>query len=128
MTTSMKTPLGKVRGLGSAKSGTEHFWRQRLTGVALVPLTIIFVLALIGLARADAATALARLRSPWLGLPLLLFVGAGAYHMRLGMQVIIEDYVTDETLKLAAVMANAFFCVLIGVLCAYALLKLNFGV
>src|SRR3954447_19595603 len=128
MKASMKTPLGKVRGLGSAKSGTEEFWRQRLTGVALVPLTVIFVLMLICLARAGQAEALAILHSPWVGVPMLLFVAAGAYHMYVGMQVIIEDYVIDETLKIAAVMANALVSVLIGVVCAYALLKLNFGV
>ena len=128
MKASMKTPLGTVRGLGSARSGTEHFWRQRLTGVAMVPLTLIFVLMLICLARAGQAEALAMLHSAWVGVPMLLFVAAGAYHMRLGMQVIIEDYVIDENLKIAAVMANAFFAILIGVLCAYALLKLNFGV
>ena len=128
MKASMKTPLGKVRGLGSARSGTEHFWRQRLTGVALVPLTILFVLTLILLARASQAKALAMLHSPWVGVPMLLFVCAGAYHMKLGMQVIIEDYVIDENAKIAAVMANAFFAILIGVLGVYALLKLNFGV
>ena len=124
----MKTPLGRVRGLGSARSGTEHFWRQRLTGVALVPLTIAFVLVVIYLARASQATAIATLSRPLVAILMYLFIIAGVIHMRLGMQAIIEDYVHDEKLKIAAVMANTFFALLIGACCLYALLKLNFGI
>ena len=124
----IKTPLGKVRSLGSAKSGTEHFWRQRVTGVAMVPLTIAFVLVVIYLAKASQATAIATLSLPLIAILMFFFVIAGIVHMRIGMQVIIEDYVHDEKLKMAAVMANTFFSLLIGAACTYALLKLNFGI
>jgi succinate dehydrogenase / fumarate reductase, membrane anchor subunit len=125
---SLKTPLGRVRGLGAAKSGTQHFWLQRLTGVAMVPLTIIFVFTVIYLARASQTTVIATLGSPLIAIFLYLFIIAGVIHMRAGMQVIIEDYVEKEELKIAAVMANTFFAIFIGAACLYALLKLNFGI
>jgi succinate dehydrogenase / fumarate reductase membrane anchor subunit len=128
MNSSLKTPLGRVRGLGSAKSGTQHFWLQRLTGVAMVPLTVAFVLTLIYLARASQATAIATLGSPLIAILFYLFVITGIIHMRAGMQVIIEDYVHDDALKIAAVMANTFFALLMGAACIFALLKLNFGI
>ena len=125
---SLKTPLGRVRGLGSAKSGTQHFWLQRLTGVAMVPLTIVFVFTVIYLARASQATAVATLGSPLIAILFYLFIIAGVVHMRAGMQVIIEDYVETEELKIAATMANTFFAIFIGAACLFALLKLNFGI
>ena len=128
MSNGMKTPLGRVRGLGSAKSGTEHFWRQRITGVAMVPLTIFFVLVVIYLAKASQATAIATLSRPLVAILMFLFVIAGIIHMRIGMQVIIEDYVHEEKLKIAAVMANTFFSLVVGAACTYAMLKLNFGI
>jgi succinate dehydrogenase / fumarate reductase, membrane anchor subunit len=128
MNSSLKTPLGRVRGLGSAKSGTQHFWLQRLTGVAMVPLTLAFVLTLIYLARASQATAIATLGSPLIAILFYLFIITGIIHMRAGMQVIIEDYVHDDALKIAAVMANTFFALLMGAACIFALLKLNFGI
>jgi succinate dehydrogenase / fumarate reductase membrane anchor subunit len=128
MNSSLKTPLGRVRGLGSAKSGTQHFWLQRLTGVAMVPLTLAFVLTVIYLARASQATAIATLGSPLIAILFYLFIITGIIHMRAGMQVIIEDYVHDDALKIAAVMANTFFALLMGAACIFALLKLNFGI
>jgi len=128
MSNGMKTPLGRVRGLGSARSGTEHFWRQRITGVAMVPLSIAFVLVVIYLAKASQATAIATLSRPLVAILMFLFVITGIIHMRLGMQAIIEDYVHEEKLKIAAVMANTFFCLVVGASCLYALLKLNFGI
>ena len=94
----------------------------------MVPLTVAFVLTVIYLARASQATAIATLSSPLIAILLFLFIIAGIVHMRIGMQVIIEDYVHDEALKIAAVMANTFFSLLVGAACIYALLKLNFGI
>jgi len=124
----MRTPLSRVRGLGSAKSGTEHFWRQRLTAVANIPLTIGFVLIVMALLGRNHAAVMQILGSPLITIIMLLFIASVTYHMRLGMQVIIEDYVHDEIWKLVLLMANTFFTIAIGVICAFALMKISFGV
>jgi succinate dehydrogenase / fumarate reductase membrane anchor subunit len=124
----MRTPLGRVRGLGSARSGTGHFWHVRLTSVAGIPLTIAFLAIMIGLMGSNHAGVVKILASPLVAVTMLLFVLNMVYHMWLGMQVIIEDYVHHEIRKLALLMANTFFCIAVGFACAFALLKLNFGV
>lgn len=126
--TQFRTPLGRVRALGSAKSGTGHFWHQRLTAVANVPLVIAFVLILVSLLGRSHAAVVQILGSPLVAIVMLLFIGSITYHMKLGMQVIIEDYVHDEKWKFAAVIANIFFAVAVGLAAAYAILKLSFGV
>ncbi len=124
---SMRTPLGRVRGLGSAKSGTGHFWLQRVTAVANLVLAIVFIGVVVALAGKPYAAALALLSNPLVAILMLLFVVSGAIHMRLGMQVVIEDYIHGEGLKILAVMANTFFTVAVGAACAFALLKISFG-
>ena len=124
---SIRTPLARVRYLGSAHSGTGHFWKQRVTSVALVPLTIAFVFIVISLLGRNHAAAAQILGSPFVAITVMLFVIASAYHMWLGMQVIIEDYVHSD-LKLTLIMCNTFFCFVIGLSCIYALIKLSFGV
>ncbi|ECD4520240.1 succinate dehydrogenase, hydrophobic membrane anchor protein, partial [Salmonella enterica subsp. enterica serovar Virchow] len=96
----MVTPLKRVRGLGSAHEGTMHFWRQRLTGIALVPLTLFFVGLIIALSGADYATTRSALANPFVALTIALMLIAGLVHMRLGMQSVIEDYVHGEGAKL----------------------------
>jgi len=126
--TEHRTPLARVRGLGSAKSGTEHFWHQRLTAVANVPLTIAFVLIVLALLGRNHAAAQQILGTPLVAIVILLFIGSITYHMRIGMQVIIEDYVHDETAKLVLIMLNTFFAVAVALASAYAIFKLSFGV
>ena len=124
----MSTPLARVRGLGSAKSGTRAFWRQRLTAVANVPLSIAFVLIVVGLLGRNHAAVVQILGSPLVAVIMLLFILSITTHMRIGMQVIIEDYVHDETAKLVLLMANTFFAVAVGLASAFAILMLSFKV
>lgn len=126
--TSMRTPLGRVRNLGAGHSGTTDFWRQRITSVALLLLTvpvIVIVVMLVGRNHAGAAQILG---SPVVAIILLLYIGTTAWHMRIGMQVVIEDYVHNEKLKLVSIMANNFFCAVIALTSAYAIFKLSSGV
>ena len=123
----MRTPLARVRGLGAARSGTDHFWRQRLTAVANIPLTIAAVVIIIMLLGRNQAAAAQILGSPLVAIIMLLFIASITMHMRIGMQVVIEDYVHDEIAKLALIMANAFFTIAIALTCAFGILKLAFG-
>jgi succinate dehydrogenase / fumarate reductase, membrane anchor subunit len=123
----MRTSLGMVRGLGSAKNGTEHFWAQRVTAVALVPLAVWFMASLVALSAADHAALVGFLKAPVPLITMLLFLATGFYHLRLGVQVVIEDYVKDEGVKLAMLLGNTFFCVAVGVSALVATLKISFG-
>jgi succinate dehydrogenase / fumarate reductase membrane anchor subunit len=125
---SMRTPLGRVRSLGPSHSGTTDFWRQRITGVAMVLLivpVIVVVMMLLGRNQAGAAQILG---SPPVAIVLLLFIIASAWHMKIGMQVVIEDYVHNEKRKLAAILANNFFSFVVALISIYAILKLSSGV
>lgn len=122
-----RTPLARVRGLGSARDGTAHFWRIRVTSVALVPLTLFFVGFLVSLNGAGYEDIRQAFANPFVALAALLFILAGLDHMRLGMQVIVEDYVHGEAVKLTLLMLNTFFTWTVGGACVLALLKMAFG-
>jgi succinate dehydrogenase / fumarate reductase, membrane anchor subunit len=122
-----RTPLARVRGLGSARSGAEQFWRQRLTAVANIFLVSFLIWLIVTLAGADYATVKGSLAKPQIAIPLLLLLVSGLVHMRLGMQVIIEDYVHAEGRKIVALMLSSFFTFAVGLVCAFAVLKLSFG-
>ena len=122
-----RTPLAKVRGLGSAKSGADHFWKQRLTAVANIALATFLIWLVVKLAGADYATVKRTLAKPQNAIALLLLVLSGVIHMRLGMQTIIEDYVHSEGRKVVLLVLNSFFAILIGLTSAFAVLKLGLG-
>lgn len=123
----MRTPLGKVRGLGSARSGTEHFWRVRTTAVALVPLLLFYVVFLIMYAGRPYEEVLAALANPFVSVITALTIVASIIHMKLGMEEIIQDYIHSEGLKLSLLVLNAFFSLFVGGLCLFAGLKIAFA-
>jgi succinate dehydrogenase / fumarate reductase membrane anchor subunit len=124
----MRTPLGRVRGLGAARSGTAHFWHQRVTSVAGIPLTIAVAAIVIGLLGRNHAAVVQILGSPLIAITMLLFIINAAYHMWIGMQEIILDYVHGEKWKLVSLMANTFYVIVIAFASCFAILKLSFGV
>ena len=123
---SFRTPLGRVRGLGSAKGGTHHWWMQRLTAVALVPLTVWFILSLITLSGADHATVAAWLASPLPAVLMILLIVATFHHLQLGLQVIIEDYVHGEGMRLACIIGVKLASFALAVAAGFAVLKVAF--
>jgi succinate dehydrogenase / fumarate reductase membrane anchor subunit len=125
-TASMRTAASKVRHLGSARSGTQHAWRMRVTSFALLPLSVAFIWIVLSLVGKDYATVRATLGSPFVAIVMLLFVPTSVYHMMLGMQTIIEDYVHGEHAKTWSLLANMFFCAVVGLATVYAILRLSF--
>jgi succinate dehydrogenase / fumarate reductase membrane anchor subunit len=122
-----RTPLSHARGLGSAKSGAHHWWMQRLTAVALVPLTLWFILSVIQLIGADFQTAVVWLSSPTNAVLMLLLIAATFHHMQLGLQVVIEDYVQGEGIKIVGIVLVKLFSVLLAAAAAFSVLKIAFG-
>ena len=120
----MRSSLGRARGLGSAKDGVGHWWVQRLTAVALVPLTLWFAAAIICQAGAGHAEVTAWLASPFPAIAMILLSIATFYHAALGLQVVIEDYVSSEGLRLAAIVAVKLACCALGVASIFAVLKI----
>jgi succinate dehydrogenase / fumarate reductase membrane anchor subunit len=124
----MRTPMSRVRGLGAAHSGTGTFWHQRITSVAAIPLSFAVVIIIIALLGRSHAAVVQILGSPLVAIIMLLFTINTTYHMWIGMQEIIVDYVHEDKLKLMTLMANTFFVFAIASASVFAILKLSFGV
>jgi len=123
----MITPLKRVRGLGSAHEGPGHFVKQRLTAAANLVLAPFAVGLIATLAGADLSVVKATLAHPAVAIALIAFIASTAVHMRIGMQVIIEDYVHSEGAKVLMLLANTFFAGAVAVVAIFAVLKLSFG-
>lgn len=124
---SLRSPLGRVAGLGSAKGGVHHWWLQRLTSVALVPLTLWFAISVLSLPSFDHVTLVAWMAQSWTSLLLILLVLVSAYHSQLGVQVVIEDYIHDRGMKTLILVTVTFLHALLAAAGVFAILKVSFG-
>jgi succinate dehydrogenase / fumarate reductase membrane anchor subunit len=125
--TDLRTPLARARGLGSARDGLHHWWAQRLTAVALIPLVVWFAISLVMLSGADYEAVRAWIGSPLAMVLLILTIVIGLHHGQLGMQVVIEDYIHSEGLKLTLIIAIRFVAVVFGLAATVAILRIGFG-
>lgn len=123
----MRTPLARVRGHGSAKAGAHHWWAQRLSAVALIPLFLWFVASLATVATSDYTTAVAWVNSPWNSGLLVILIGATFYHGQLGMQVVFEDYISSHGLQVASIVLVRFLAMLLAVVSIVAVLRIAWG-
>ena len=122
-----KTPLGQVLGLGSAKAGTEHWWHQRLTAIAGIPLVVFLIAYLLMHRGASRADIVASMHNPFVAILMGLTIANLVWHMRLGLQVVIEDYVHTDHTKYAVLLLNTFFAVVMAAAGLYAILKMSIG-
>ena len=127
MNSDLRTPLSRARGLGSAKEGVHHFWAQRITAVALIPLVVWFAISLIMMSGADYAVVRAWIGSPAVMVLLVLTIVIGLHHGQLGMQVVVEDYVHNDGMKLALIVLMRFIAVFFGLAAIVAILRIGFG-
>ena len=124
---SLRTPVARARGLGSAKDGLHHWWVQRVSAVALIPLTIWFVASIVGLAGADHAAVAAWIGNPVVAVLMVLLVVAALYHAQLGMQVVYEDYIHTHWLKITADVGTKLVSLVLGAGTIFAVLKIALG-
>lgn len=124
---SMRTPLKNARNLGSAKEGADHFWKQRVTGLANAVLALFLVWLIVWLTGSSYLEVREALAQPWIALPIVLLILSAVVHMRLGMQVIIEDYISHDGVKLGLLVANTFFAVGVAATAIFSVLRIGFG-
>ncbi|WP_422008733.1 succinate dehydrogenase, hydrophobic membrane anchor protein [Reyranella sp.] len=127
MNSDLRSPLNRARGLGSAKDGLHHWWAQRLTALALIPLVIWFAISLVTMSGADYGMVRAWIGSPVAMVLLILTIVIGLHHGQLGLQVVIEDYVHNDGVKLALIVAVRFVAVLFGLAAVVAIMRIGFG-
>ncbi|MFV2030920.1 MAG: succinate dehydrogenase, hydrophobic membrane anchor protein [Gammaproteobacteria bacterium] len=122
----LRTPLSRVKGLGSARDGTTHFWRQRLSALILIPLVLWFGFSLASMP-VDHATLVAWVQKPAVAIGLILLILSTFYHAQLGLQVVIEDYVSSHSTRTASIIAVDFLCLVFAIIGVVAVLKISFG-
>ena len=122
----LRSPLSKVKGLGSAKDGTGHFWHQRLTSLLLIPLVLWIGFSLAALP-VDHATLVGWIQQPWVSVALVLLVIVTFYHAQLGLQVVIEDYISSHSRRTASLLLSNLLCLLLGTIGVVSVLKISFG-
>jgi len=122
----LRTPLSRVKGLGSAREGTSHFWHQRLTALLLIPL-VLWIGFTIAALPADHAMLVDWVRQPLVTLGLVLLIAAVFYHAKLGLQVVIEDYISSHARRTLVLLISSLLCLLAGVIGVLAVLKISFG-
>jgi len=127
MNSDLRTPLARARGLGSARVGVHHWWAQRLTAIALIPLVVWFAISLVMMSGADYGAVRAWIGSPVVIVLLILTIAIGLHHGQLGLQVVIEDYVHGDGFKLALIVAVRFIAVLFGLAAIVAVLRIGLG-
>jgi succinate dehydrogenase / fumarate reductase membrane anchor subunit len=127
MNSDLRTPLARARGLGSAREGVHHWWAQRLTAIALIPLVVWFAISLVMMSGADYGAVRAWIGSPMVMVLLILTIAIGLHHGQLGLQVVIEDYVRGDGSKLALIVAVRFIAVLFGLAAIVAVLRIGLG-
>jgi succinate dehydrogenase / fumarate reductase membrane anchor subunit len=127
MNSDLRTPLARARGLGSAREGVHHWWAQRLTAIALIPLVVWFAISLVMMSGADYGAVRAWIGSPLVMVLLILTIAIGLHHGQLGLQVVIEDYVHGDGSKLALIVAVRFIAIFFGVAAIVAILRIGFG-
>ena len=123
----LRSPLAHARGLGSARDGLSHWWAQRLTAIALIPLVVWFAISLVTLSGADYGAVRAWIGSPLVMVLLILTIGVGLHHGQLGLRVVIEDYIHGDGKKLALIVAVRFVAVIFGLAAIVAILRIGFG-
>lgn len=121
-----RTPLSRVKGLGSAKEGTIHFWRQRLTALVLIPLLLWFCFSLAAMP-AEYATLVAWIQQPAVAVAMILLILATFYHAQLGLQIVIEDYVSTHSTRTLSIIGMSFLCLLFSLIGVVAVLKIALG-
>ncbi len=124
--TDLRTPLSKVKGLGSAKEGTTHFWRQRMTALMLIPLVLWVGFSLAALP-VDHATLTSWIQQTWVSIALVLLITVTFYHAQLGLQIVIEDYIASHATRTATLLVSNLLCLLFGTIGVIAVLKIFFG-
>lgn len=124
----LQTPLGRARGLGSAKSGTKHWWAQRVTAIALIPLTIWFVVAMISATGNDYNNAQQFIGNPINAILFILLIVATFHHAQLGLQVVIEDYVHNKAMEIGLLIITKGTVIVLGLSSVFAVLSITFGV